>query len=125
MELECKCYSLWHATDECETKREKCLIHGPQGTESKKIAYLKAEHFRVKSQRQEVLDDLRGHISKALSGGTLTSDADIPGAIIAALLWVRKENHGNMPSPPEDTYERSTLKHSYHIDPEDPVKEEE
>lgn len=119
MELECKCYHYWHARDDSEVKREKCLIHGPQGTEAKKIAYLKAEHFRVKGLRQEKLDDLRAHINKALGGGTLTSDTDIPGAVIAALLWVRKESNGNLPYPPEDTYERSALKQRYHIDPEE------
>ena len=117
MELECKCYRVWHAEDDSETKMEKCLIHGPEGTDAKKIAHLKSEHFRVKAARQAILDDLRKHINASLY--TPAGTNDIPGAIIAALLWVRKESNGNLPYPPEDTYERTRLMHTYEVDPED------
>lgn len=117
MELECKCYSLWHAEDDCERVTKTCPIHGPNGTKEAKAAYLKSEHFRIKAARQEEIDELKAAINDALYGGEDT--LRVADGIVAALLWVRDKNDGRIPNNPINTYERRELIRSYGVDPED------
>jgi hypothetical protein len=115
--LECKCRTVWHARDDSQLIRDDCKIHGPEGTESKKIAHLKDRHVMVKATYQKKVDNLREHINIALRRDPF-HPPDIAKGIIAALQWLKKNNGHGLQSP-EDTSARQELMHTYGIDPEE------
>ncbi|RKZ82815.1 MAG: hypothetical protein DRQ39_10270 [Gammaproteobacteria bacterium] len=114
--IECDCVR--HRTeDDFHLDKSRCHVHGPESTDETKVAYLQKQHSETRDTNQEALDDLRSTIMCSLHGGD-TISKDIPGAIIAALIWCRDHNDNELPRAAEDTQASRQLAYDHGVLPE-------